>query len=420
MKIYGVKANGYETVTSLNPQEFKINESLIVIIKGSLKGSVAQSLIKLLQKKVKIYLILDSLLPTDTTKYLLISQFALFGNYNVYVEEKITLDLIKSVTERVGNKDELEMFISRDISKLQTLREFILKFTDIQPNDISKLSELIKDSYSDLLDIGYGIDYIDSLLSLQEQVQSTSNTSSAENERIIQLEAEIEKLKKQSNGTMELHSYPTLDTRNVHTKAKSIVYFKEISSVNYFNSFLHYYTKYLINKKLKCKIVVYDDLEDFNNLYKGFTQVSSSTYLSNKLETLRKNNILITSKNTTILQDILQDETVDNNTIVFVVDKMHSKDDMIIGGLVKKYMLIRGQNDYVAFKDKFTGYALDNAYVISNSESIKGGIVLPKIDNYTEKSDNLKLSSYFKLEIDNEFLFNRICDAINLSQYKIV
>ena len=176
-------------------------------------------------------------------------------------------------------------------------------------------------------------------------------------------------------------------------KAKSIIYFKEITYVRYINSFV---TKLfeVISKiyKLRVKLVIYDNRNGFVQIYKPLTVVGSAEYVASRdLIVNKTDKIVVVEANPAIIEDIIRADY----DVVIVYDRMRQPNDVVVGNNVYKYWIINSATEYNTLSQT---YKIDKHHVIARPGIFPESIPLLEISGYSEMTESARISSYIRLE----------------------
>ena len=228
----------------------------------------------------------------------------------------------------------------------------------------------------------------------------------ASQSRVTELESRI------NNSGPTIKTYTTVDTRIIgRCSAKSVLYFKEVTSVRYFQSMLLNIYSYIESiKKIKVKLVVYDNAHSFVKVYKPMTPFMYKDYLGDK-ETVvsTSSKILLTEPNPAILEDILKDDW----DVVIVFDRLKQMNDIVTGNNVYKYWVVNSYMDFLAIKGDLK---IEPTYVITGeSTNIPGAMHLGGINGYREKHGSAKLQEYKSMaDDDGQSILLKVLDRANI------
>jgi len=278
---------------------------------------------------------------------------------------------------------------SKDDSKINELQELVNKLKKELDEARDKINEL-NDTNKTLVEENKG---------LEQELANTNN-------RLREIEEQM------TSGAPVIRSYVEVQTSLVKCKAKSIIYFKEITYVRYVNSFV---TKLfeVISKihKLRVKLVIYDNRNGFVQIYKPLTVVGSAEYVASRdLIVNKTDKIVVVEANPAIIEDIIRADY----DVVIVYDRMRQPNDVVAGNNVYKYWIINSATEYNTLSQT---YKIDKHHVIARPGIFPESIPLLEISGYSEMTESARISSYIRLEhpVMKKSLFELILERTNVS-----
>lgn len=199
----------------------------------------------------------------------------------------------------------------------------------------------------------------------------------------------------EAGATGSVTDYPELNTMQLNSKIGRVIYFKEISSIPYMNSFVWALVEQLKIYKVKIKLIIYDYDFDKKNGYDGIPVCDSKEFINNKRNLVEKTEKLVmTEPNPTVISEIAR--CLPAYEVVIIYDKMHRKKDVITGSTVKKFYVCNSKNDYDLGCKDFGIKKVEDVFMLSGSTLGGKYLDIQKIDNYSLCTNNAKISKYMK------------------------
>lgn len=283
-----------------------------------------------------------------------------------------TLNLMKKTCEVFNSKELLD--------QITKLRDDQVKFE----KSIEELNKTLEDTKYKM-----------------EEYQVSAENLKRENKKLKDENSELESQTSGNNSIIK--SYQTVSTALIHCKTKLVIYFKEISYVNYTNTLVTILFDHMVRMGLKCKLVIYDSQTKMYMTYNPLRAITGADYLADKDLYLKKTSKLVVAEpNTLIINDILtSDECFD---VVVVYDRMKELTDIVKGNNVKKFYVVSSSKEYSSVYDKLENK--DKSDVISTDKSTlvkDGALTIPYIKEYnTANSEASKIQKFIRLELPNK------------------
>lgn len=359
---------------------------------------------------------------------------ASYGKYDIYSIDSIeTVDYeyIDTLVNRKPTLHEVQQFIGADVDAYARLNSILLELSKtISDNDIEQLRAIIEENRDTLEDSVDVLNYLKSIVDSLNSGESDREINQARAEleaktqqlkeaqaEVRKLEAEIDRDKdntellrkeafsaKQRASELEaqinnsgpvIKEYMELNTALYPCRAKSIVYFKEISPVRFVPSLISKMMEILARvKKLKCKLMVYDNQNAFLGIYKPISIIDSTTFLSNRQSVINQmEKIVVVEPNPAIMEDTLKADY----DVIIVFDRLRQRNDIVSGNNVYKYWVINSRNDLLALSSQFK---IDKRHTISRPGVFSEGISIAEIADYSTKTNSAKLADYMGLAMD--------------------
>lgn len=356
---------------------------------------------------------------------------ASYRNYDIYSvrsKDDIDSEYIETVLEREPTIEEVETFIGADITAYSEMNDILLSLCDkVSIKDIDKVTEIVyqnKDMiqcFPSLIDYmkktidNYNTGLDTKIAGLKEKAIELENSMSrmklevdGKSQELEAALAEIEGLKKESNEAKQrcidleqqlnnsgpsIRTYSTVNTSLIKCRVKSILYFKEISSVRYINTFIVRMVEILEKiDKLKVKLVIYDNNSPYNCTYKPIPVINTGDYLMNKDTIINKHDkLVVVEPNKVILEDIL---TADYECVI-VYDRLRQLEDLVTGNCVFKYWVI-GSMYQIEKIESIT--KLDRSKIITNVGACIDAISISEIPSFKAMTASAKTSQYMQMQ----------------------
>lgn len=371
----------------------------------------------------------------------LASLLVTYNDYNIYqIEDKNTLGAkeLQVMCERTPDLTEVQTFIGGDVTAYSDMSTIVFGIESlVNEGNEDQLKDFLNQHMISIGSLTYTLNYMkhicdtfnsDELLnkidrlkekitSLEKQVEDSKKTIDDikyEKEKIqVELEGskrEVNKLKatntelratSESGGSI-VKQYNTINTQLISCKTKIVMYFKEISYVQYTNSLIINLLKYLENSKLKAKLIIYDSQGELYSVYKPLNIVSGEDYLSMKGTLTGKTKMFVVSEPiTNVLQDVLIAEQCFD--VVIVYDRLKGIKDLVQGNNVTKLFVIGSNNEYEALKGQLK--ISDPSSIITTIHSTmamenktKQTLDIPYVNGYSHGTDTKRQAIYIRLQ----------------------
>ena len=181
----------------------------------------------------------------------------------------------------------------------------------------------------------------------------------------------------------------------IKCKTKIIIYFKEVGTIPYINTLISSLYEFLILKKLKAKLLIYDNQIGFSGVYKPLNLVGSEEYLSKRDNYIsRVNKFVVVEPNQAIIDDIIKSNNPEFD-VVLLYDRMKQLNDIVSGNNIYKFWVVNSKRDLEAI----SSFKVNYANIITREEENLDGkyLSLGKIEGYEEMSSSAKLKKYMGL-----------------------
>ena len=397
---------------------------------------------------------------------------ATFKNYNIYTLEnpeildKLYLD---QLLEREPTYEEVQTFIGSDITAYSDINTVVLGITSIvNSGELDGLKTFIGNHINTIESFPEIIDYMKKIVDttntgelfneidrLKSENSTLKNSDEQSKEQIkglndikAQLTEDLEHTKKElgktkikadelaeqltGKETSVIRTYPELNTSIMKCKVMNILYFKEVSYVQYANSMINALVEALKAKKIKFKLLIYDNKSNLSNIYRPAPIVGSTEYLANKSVFLKSTErLVVVEPNPMIIEDVL---TFDSPAfdLVIVYDRLKQSSDIVTGNNVYKYFVINSYKDYIESRNLLqisdasiiithTGGTLHTGvqYIDANPTRVqvpKERMDIPFIENYDRITNTARVAKYMKLNsgLTNKPIINSIFERMRI------
>lgn len=382
-----------------------------------------------------------------------------YKNYNLYkVDSKdtITSDYINTIIQRNPTIDEIQTFVGGDISGYSDISVILLGIDDLtRRGDIEGLKEFIETHVNSIENLTNVVEYMKKIVDtdssnellgrineLQESLKTFKTkleNAEKENDKIkdenLKLLSDGETAKQAlsramsekktleeqlSNNSPIMKAYTKIETSLINYKTKSIIYFKEVSPVNYINSFISKLTEFIKLSGNKVKLIIFDS-EVGLGTYTGLNIITGNDFISNKRNYISvTDSFVVVEPNPVILTSILTSVNPMFD-VVIVYDRLKQYEFIVDGNNVTKYFVIKSSSDFKAIQSKLK--ITDKSSIITRPGSSIGPETLniPYMADYTHGiSNTASIAKYKKLQCEgsNKPLFDTILAKARVERKK--
>ncbi len=443
--LVGLKLEGFETLEIEDKRLREIKDSTVVIaLREDSNGKLYQyyaSLKRLiLNGNRTILLIVGSESKIKLQLCMLMASYEKYDMYNIDDAARLTKDYINIIIARKPTKEEVDTFIGHDIIAYTDINEILLELLDaIDKVDIDRVSNVAAAKRDIIESAIHTIDFIkrhidkyaiekDAIIELEEKIKekeeiirgkdkelkeakdrelTLQDTNNILKKDAFKAKSEAQDLREQLNSSGPvINTYAEVQTTLIKCKAKSILYFKEVTYVRYVNSFILKLMETIQKlKKLKVKLVIYDTKNSFTAVYKPISVIGSSEYVANReaiINTMDK--LVLVEPNPAIIEDILKADY----DVVIIYDRLRQATDIVTGNNVYKYWVINSSQEYNALA---TTFKIDKQHVITRPGVFPDCLTIWDVPNYKDITVSAKMAAYIKMDspLDNK---KKILDTI--------
>jgi len=454
--IIGYSLLGYNNKDVTDPELLKEQSELIIVL-----DKESNSNLKDYYKLISCALRMNSKViligvegKTNIFKPLasLMTSYRNYNIYNVISSDMITPTYISKIEDRTPDFNEVQSFIGGDIAAYSDLSMMMFGIENlVKEGNTQGLSVFLEQHMASLESLTSSLDYMKSICELYRTDELTDKINNLE-ESILRhkddsaryiskvkelteengkissdldkLKKDIETLRDKNNQLKEasesasggiISNFSELNTAFINCKTSNILYFKEVSYVPYMNTLINNLMTIFTTKKIRVKLLIYDNKTELYQVYKPLTVVDGKTYLSSKELFIKKTDrFVISEPSQAIINDIL---TVDPGFDVLIVyDRLKTPKDIVIGNNVTKFFVINSKADF----EKLTVglNIVDESRIITRSDSTFSPYALdiPYVDKYKGGTPSAKAAKYMRLttSISKKNLVNTICETANI------
>lgn len=457
--------HGYNEIDLKNTDLSTIKDSLVIaILDKSLDteiGVTYRGIAQLLKQRNRIILI--SVDDQNKAFKPLASLLVQYQDYDIYeVDEKndITADYLLKLEDRNPGLIEAQTFVGGDVTSFADMGTLLFAIESlVNEGDIEGLKNFVEENIGsfenltvtlnnmkktcDWFNSNELIEQVNELRENEEKLSKKLEQSDKEVKRLNDIkenrDKEIDELLKENgllkssnsdlkysanSGGAVIKTFNEVNTRDIQCKAKSVLYFKEISYVKYTNTMITHLVEFLKRDNKKVKLIIYDSNNQLCDMYSGIQAVNGEMYIKEKSQLLQVNTaaFVVTEPIQSIIQDVLMSDNVYD--VVVVYDRTKSYNDIVIGNNVTKITVVKSLNDYSSLQRKLKinelSYLLTdkNSRVLTQNPSNKNVMYVTDIADYNSNTPTAKMSKYIKMALanSNKSLFKYIMEFSNIDK----
>lgn len=452
--IIGYNIDNMQTLRLDDEQLPSLRDSLVVVVltnesNGKLYNyySVTRQLII---NNNRLILILDGHTSRIRKQIsMLLMSYRIYDIYTIDDLASIDKDYIESLESREPSESEVTTFVGPDITAYAEINNLLTQMIDsVNASDIDKLREIIEFNRENIEDF---IDVIDYMKQVVDKVNSGDNEKQVKElrEKVDELQSEIEShVKKVRDAEREVEiakedkemlqkeafqakqrasdleeklnsreptikTYTEIQTQMIRCKVKVVLYFKEVSHISYISSMVTKLMEAMSKiKKLKVKLLIYDNKHSFLGTYKPIPIVGSSEFVSNRDIIVNKNDkLVVVEANQALIEEVLKSDW----DVVIIYDRLKQANDIVSGNNVYKYWVLNSMTEYNMLK---TTFKIDKRHIITRPGVMPDSLSLQTIKEYKTHTAAAKLSDYLSMQnIGDEKgkLFDLIMNNTNIN-----
>lgn len=355
-------------------------------------------------------------------------------HYDIYeVEdlEEVDSAFINRAKSRKPTLEETKLFVDKTALSAEGLAELLVGIKSaVEENNADSLISLISEKRNDIDSAVFAIEQLkgmaensiqiqtgteeiedlkDIISDLEKSVSDYKNEIAKHIEKEKELNSKISLLQdsaaEKPNETHDqkansniIKMYSEVNTAIVPCNAKAILYFKEISYVQYTKSLINHIFNYMSAKhNLAVKLIVYDNQTSFSGVYAPLPVVATAEYLKNKDNIVNKQpKVVVTEPNRVIIEDILKS----NYDVIMIYDRMGQAHDVVVGNNVYKFWVVNSSNDFAALSK--IGIKADKSSVITASPFLEDAISVPELSTYRNMTESAKAAKYYAMQRANK------------------
>lgn len=437
--------HGYEKISDVDSVDIeKLMDSEVVMVLDKAcdakLGSYYKFVSKALKKRVKIILI--SVKDDNKSFKPLASLMTTFNAYDIYlVEDKdITAKAIGVMEQRCPDFSEVQTYIGGVITSYSDMTTILYGIESlVDEGNEDKLKGFLEEHLASIenfttslnimkktCDVFNSTELIDEINALKERETRLKHSIEEKTKAAEQVEREKNELKtniesyktantrlqnqldvmksqENDNGGAIIKSVNTLNTSLIQCKTKVIVYFREISYVAHTNSLILHFMNYVEKRRLKVKLMIYDDRVGIPNMYGNLQVVSGADYVSKKSELLSANKLkkfVVAEPNPSILTDMLESSSCID--VVIVYDRLRMRTALVSGNNVADIYVVNSSKELNATKEalklsnQLNIITSRESSIIENAKNKDTIVNIPFIEGYNTMTDAAKLAKYMK------------------------
>ena len=362
----------------------------------------------------------------------------------------ITEDYIMALEEQKPDALDIELFVGTDVMAYDEAQPLLASLINhVNANDSGKVAQLIEEKQDVFANILGLLTYthavtekvnmgafkaklsklksdlakansdnkqlLDKVKQGEEEAKGLQGMKDTNLKDLKNAQARITELEKMLNQGSVIRTYESTNTKLITCKVKIILYFKEITRINYINSFISQFYSYISKiLKLKTKLIIYDNPHDYLEIYKPLQCITSGDYVTSRKEITEKmDKLVVIEPNPSILTDVLLSSVYD---VVIVYDRLKQGKDIVTGNNVYKYYVVNSMKDIMEIKKKSD---IDMTRVITNVGVNPSALTVSYMPDYKAKTVSPRLSAYINMlnrGTDERSVFDIITQATNLDK----
>lgn len=408
------------------------SSNIVVVLDDTTKGKLYEyytNIKKFLTNGNRIYLVVvkDETDIDKSIETLCIT----YDNYDIYEVDdrsRVTEGYVQSILERNPTIEEVETFVSSNSVAYSRISDILCEIDKaIKNDDIEQATEVIYNNKDlieqfppvfdymkksvDIANMGIvakveelekeKIGLLDQAATKSAEIEEHKNRANELEKKINELNSEIEDNKKnyarleneiKSTGKM-ITMYSPLKLNSIKTGVRAIIYFKEITPVQYINTLvtsIHDYVSTIL--RMKTKLIIYDQPGDFSQVYTPIPIIDNAAYFRS-CEDVKSvyPKVVFIETNPVYISDILKS----HYEVIIIYDRLKKNTNIVDGSIVNQFNVIGSLSHIVKLESQ--GIKMDKSRIITNLGSCKECISIPTIQEYKTKSKAAKLTAYAKL-----------------------
>lgn len=408
------------------------NSLVVVVLSEDSNGklySYYSSIRQLIINNNRILLLLDGHKSRIRKQIsMLLMSYRMYDIYTIDDLKSIDKSYIESLESREPSEEEVTTFVGPDITAYAEINDILLSIVDsINGSDIEKLRSLIeqnRESIEDFIDI---IDYMKKVVDrvnsgdnekqareLKEQIDKLESSLEEANKKVRDAERDVEiakedksmlqkeafQAKQRANELEEklnsrepvIRTYTEVQTQMIRCRVRIVLYFKEVSHISYISSMITKFIESLIKlKKLKVKLMIYDNKNSFLGTYKPLPIVGSNEFITNRDTIVNKHEqIVVVEANQAIIEEVLKADW----DVVIIYDRLQQANDIVSGNNVYKYWVMNSANEFNALKQAFK---IDKRHIITRPGVFPESLAIQNMKEYKIHTPSAKLADYVNM-----------------------
>lgn len=383
--LIGGKIEGFDSVDNI--ENISNSEVVYVLTKDEKVADSYINIHKLIKKNNRVIVIYTN---DCNDEHFMVARMAVsFGCYDIYkvpVYSAINRAYIEDLLDRTATYEEVQSYVGGEIAAYSEISVLLMKLDEaISNGDDDRIKDVIESNANTLEN---GVELIDSLRAIAQHSvkEGSSNDDSKLKDKVEELQNKIDRIEEEHRKEVDelndkiakakviggkvqqqtlINSPIPLNTGSIRCMATNVLYFKEISYVEYTNTLISSLIS-IIEKRTNnnVKLLIYDSLEH-SGRYKGCKIVNSSNYQISKesLMGIDSCKVVLTEPMQNVLTDVL---TSSATKVVVIYDRLYKDADIVHGNNVTKFAVVNSLNDYNSLKDRFK---LESCNIITRENS---------------------------------------------------
>lgn len=339
------------------------------------------------------------------------------------------VDILFNIESMVYNEDidTLNKFIrenERTISNMSTAFNRIRKYADIKNSD--ELVNKVIESSNKIKELEeYRNEKEEELRKITEEKELAYRKLDELKDKNKELKEDIGNLKSSiEDGSNVINCFEEINTNIIRCNVQRVLYFKEVSYVNYTASMINALIEVLKAVNIRVKLVIYDNSTSMFDYYikQNMMIINTSNYSLNRSTVSGPNSFVLSEPSNTITSDLL----TENNDfdVIIIYDKTHTYSNIVSGNIVTRLIVVNSSNEFKAYRDKLKYNRIEDIIITREGSSLmydketkEGNIIdIRTIQDYRKSTSSSKTSKYNRISTSNgEKLIKKIIDKSNIS-----
>ena len=377
--------------------------------------------------------------------------------YDIYTVESINdinIDYMEYIVNRESDFDEVQSYLSGDISSINRLDDILFGIENTVANgSVDELKEFVESNLKAIDNLHSAVDYlkksadlmssneldkrikqlkddlklkddelndaIEKLNNLKRDKDSSDSVVEQYKNAIDSMSKELESMRNDKSNTevnniSSVKSYSELKVSLLRTcNTRTILYVKEVSYVTYTNTLMTVLMTMINKRGLKAKMVIYDNSTQLYQVYgsditneansSAVAVINAKEYTTNKAQYMKEGQtFVLTEPIPNVLEDILT--STKKFDVVIVYDRMKCATDIVTGNNVVKLIVANSRGDYNKVKDALK-ISTSNLVLTRKDCDLGSGINvidIPTLPDYKGGSESAKAAKYSRVKTESK------------------